>query len=293
MSAVQQNTPRVTLGVPVFNGARFLANALDSLLAQTFTDFELIVADNASTDETERIARVYAERDARIRYVRHRRNLGAPANWNYLARVARGQYFKWASANDTCAAHMLAECVAVLDAEPSVVLCYGHTALVDEAGDVAVYKLDIDVGEMRPSKRFAKVCTHMGMNNAQSGLIRRDTLLGTGLDRLYPGGDMVLMAELALLGHFRLLPAIHLHRRTGKGTITTQLTPDELARFLQPDVRSPFRMRVARRHLDYLTTVLSSPIAIREKVPAALGVLRRATWARSKILAELRSLIVS
>lgn len=293
MGAVQQGTPRVTLGVPVFNGARFLADALDSLLGQTFTDLELIIADNASTDDTERIARAYAERDARIRYVRHRRNLGAPANWNYLARVARGQYFKWASANDTCSPHMLAECVAALDAEPLVVLCYGHTVLVDETGDVAVYKQDIDVGEARPSERFAKVCAHMAMNNAQSGVIRHDALLRTGLDRLYPGGDMVLMAELALLGHFRLLPGVHLHRRTGKGTMTTRLTPDELTRFLQPAARTPFRMRTARRHFDYLTTVLSSPIPMREKVPAALGALRRAAWARSKILAEIRSLIAS
>ena len=286
-------TPLVTIGVPVFNEERFLAEALDSLLAQTFTDFELVIADNASTDGTESIGRSYAQRDSRIRYVRHRSNVGAPANWNFLVTVARGAYFKWASANDTCAPKMLADCVALLSTNPDVVLCYGRTELVDDAGHFQLFEGDIDVSDARPSERFSRVCRHLTMNNAQCGLIRHDALMKTRLDRPYPRGDMVLMAELSLLGQFRLLPGIHLYRRTGRGAMTTKLSPEELAQIYRPGARSAFRALTARLHFDYLATVLRSPIPLSEKAPAVLGVLRRAAWSRSKMWQELRSLLAA
>src|SRR5688572_28337892 len=94
--------PLVSIGLPVYNGERFLSEALDSLLGQTLADFELIVSDNASTDRTAEICLAYAARDARVRYVRQQTNIGAIRNWNFVARQARGQYFKWASANDFC-----------------------------------------------------------------------------------------------------------------------------------------------------------------------------------------------
>lgn len=286
-------TPLVTVGVPVFNGERFLAEAVDSLLAQTLTDFELVIADNASTDGTESIGRNYAERDSRIRYIRHPRNLGAPANWNFLASVARGVYFKWASANDTCAPTMLADCVAVLDASPGVVLCYGRTQLVDEKGNSQLFDADIDLSNARPSERFSRVCRHLTMNNAQCGLIRRDALMRTRLDRPYPGGDMVLMAELSLLGQFRLLPGTHLYRRTGQGSMTATLSQNELARVFRPAAQSAFPAVTSRLHFDYLMTALRSPIPLSEKAPAVLGALRRAAWSRSKIWQELRSLLAA
>lgn len=92
--------PKVSIGMPVFNGAQFIQNALDSLLSQTFTDFELIISDNASTDETENICRKYAEQDSRIRYVRQPRNMGATFNFKFVLDEARGEYFLWAACDD-------------------------------------------------------------------------------------------------------------------------------------------------------------------------------------------------
>ncbi|WNC86000.1 glycosyltransferase family 2 protein [Thermosynechococcus sp. QKsg1] len=89
----------LSIGMPVYNGAKFIREALDSLLAQTFTDFELIISDNASTDETEAICREYAAKDKRIRYVRQAQNLGAAANFKYVLDEARGEYFMWAAAD--------------------------------------------------------------------------------------------------------------------------------------------------------------------------------------------------
>ncbi|MDR7898959.1 glycosyltransferase family 2 protein [Thermosynechococcus sp. JY1334] len=99
-SIVTKQIPKVSIGMPVYNGEKFIRDALDSLLAQTFTDFELIISDNASTDQTEAICREYAAKDKRIRYVRQAQNLGAAANFKYVLDEARGEYFMGAAADD-------------------------------------------------------------------------------------------------------------------------------------------------------------------------------------------------
>ncbi len=126
--------PLVSVGLPVYNGGTSLRTALDSLLAQTLTNLELIVADNASNDATADICAEYARRDVRVRVHRHRENIGAPGNWNFVAHQARGTYFKWASASDLCAPTFLERCVAVLEAEPDVVLCFPRTEFVSGDG---------------------------------------------------------------------------------------------------------------------------------------------------------------
>src|SRR5262245_45018612 len=93
-------TPRVSIGLPIFNGEKYVAQAFDSILAQTYADFELIISDNASTDQTEAICQAYANRDRRIRYYRNNRNLGAAANYNRVFDLSTGVYFKWAAHDD-------------------------------------------------------------------------------------------------------------------------------------------------------------------------------------------------
>ncbi|MCT7961886.1 glycosyltransferase family 2 protein [Laspinema sp. D1] len=94
-------TPKVSIGMPVYNGEPFIREALDSLLAQTFTDFELIISDNASTDGTEAICQEYAAKDKRIRYIRQTENRGAAANFQFVLDEAVGEYFMWAAHDDT------------------------------------------------------------------------------------------------------------------------------------------------------------------------------------------------
>ena len=88
-------TPLVSLGLPVFNGENFLAETLDSVLAQSLPSYEVIICDNASSDGTEEISRSYAARDPRIRYFRNQGNLGAAPNFNLTFSHAKGRYFKW------------------------------------------------------------------------------------------------------------------------------------------------------------------------------------------------------
>ncbi|MEO1397469.1 MAG: glycosyltransferase, partial [Pseudomonadota bacterium] len=99
-SSISAKPPLVSLGLPVFNGADYLAEAIESILNQSLADFELILCDNASSDQTESICRSFAERDARVRYIRQARNLGAAANYNLAFEEARGTFFKWCAHDD-------------------------------------------------------------------------------------------------------------------------------------------------------------------------------------------------
>lgn len=103
----QMHTPKVSIGMPVYNGEKFIHEALDSLIAQTFTDFELVISDNASTDETQTICETYALRDPRIRYVRQTENKGALANFQFVLNEALGEYFMWAAADDLWDEHWI------------------------------------------------------------------------------------------------------------------------------------------------------------------------------------------
>ena len=94
--------PRVSIGLPVYNGQEFLEETLHSILNQTFNDFELIICDNASTDRTAEICRSFAKRDRRIRYYRNEINLGAAKNFNGVFFLARGEYLKWSDNDDLC-----------------------------------------------------------------------------------------------------------------------------------------------------------------------------------------------
>lgn len=183
--------PRVSIGVPVYNGERFVAETLDSLLAQTFEDFELIICDNASTDRTEQICRTYAGRDARIRYVRNAENLGAGRNFRRVLELSSGEYFRWANCDDLFAPEGLARCVEVLNREPSVVLTYPKTKLVDERGSViSEYEDGLHLQSLKASEHFAELYQKLRLVNVIYGLMRTDILRHTGLLRNFPGGDI-------------------------------------------------------------------------------------------------------
>jgi glycosyltransferase involved in cell wall biosynthesis len=281
------SVPKVTIGMPVYNGAKHLARALDSLLGQTFTDFELLIADNCSTDRTGDICKDFARRDARVRYVRHVTNRGAVYNWNFVVEQARGQYFKWASGNDYCAPTMLERCVQALDADPQVAVVYGRTGYVDdEDAELGIYEHDPEVLDARPSVRFERLCRELRANNAQSGLIRRDVLLRTGIERDFPGGDMGLMSELALYGGFQRLPEVLLYRRLGLQSATKFRTPEELRTFLDPSKRNVERCVTWRTHWDYVTSVRRATLSFAEELSTLRFILRSAWWYRAALWRE-------
>ncbi|ABQ90760.1 glycosyl transferase, family 2 [Roseiflexus sp. RS-1] len=208
-------TPRVSIGLPVYNGERYLASALESILAQTFGDFEVIISDNASTDATPEICRAYMARDPRIRYVRNERNLGAAPNYNRVFHLARGMYFRWHAHDDLLAPTYLEQCVAALDAHPGVVLCHSKTVFIDEHDRVIGY--DEDSLHFRQASVFSRYYAYLRVArnwiNAIFGLIRTDVLRQTVLIGAYSSSDMILLAELILRGEFYEVPEYLFLRR--------------------------------------------------------------------------------
>ncbi len=200
--------PRVSIGLPVYNGENHLEKALKAILAQTFSDFELIISDNASTDRTQEICLAYAAKDRRIRYYRNERNTGGASNFNRVFELSSCEYFKWAAHDDIVAPDYLLKCVEVLDQDYSVILCHSKDKVIDESGKTLGH-LSINhdkVGSLRPQDRFwALVQTdHLCMDIF--GLIRRDVLKVTPLISSYIGSDRVLLTELGLLGRFHVIP---------------------------------------------------------------------------------------
>ena len=207
------STPRLTIGLPVYNGEEFLGEALDALLGQTYEDFELIISDNASADGTEEIARQYAGKDERIRYLRQPRNIGATPNHNILLDFARGELFKWASHDDLYGRELLAKCVEALDERPDVILAHSHQAIIDGTGAVTV-PLDYPhrTGANRPSVRFKSLLFEPGGDDfygvMRTAVLRRVTPMDS-----YHHADRTYVAELALHGRFYQVPELLYFRR--------------------------------------------------------------------------------
>ncbi|MHA6784808.1 glycosyltransferase family 2 protein [Pseudonocardia saturnea] len=207
------DAPRLSVGLPVYNGQRFLAEALESLLDQSFTDFELIISDNASTDATEEICRRYAAEDARIRYLRQPRNIGCNPNHNAVLREARGEYFKWAAHDDLYGRDLFARCVQALDDHPDVVLSHADMAIIDEAGAVVRpfdYTLATDSTDVR--ERFRSLVVTDGADD-EYGVIRTDVLRSVRPKDGYHHASRPFIAEIAFRGRFHQVRELLYFRR--------------------------------------------------------------------------------
>jgi glycosyltransferase involved in cell wall biosynthesis len=218
---MNDTVPRLSIGLPVYNGENYLAAALDALVSQTYDNFELIVSDNASIDGTEAICRDYAARDPRVSYHRQEVNRGAAWNFNHTFELARGEYFKWAAHDDLHAPTFLERCVAALDANPALVLCFTQAAVVDERGRLVEADPDVTgdrtvhgvsladealrlrcVASGRPHERYRGVLLYSTRCYEVFGVVRSAAMRRTGLYRSYNGAEKVFLAELALEGRF-------------------------------------------------------------------------------------------
>ncbi len=229
--------PRVSIGIPVYNGARYLEEAVRSLLDQTFRDFELIISDNGSTDETESICRVLSAEDDRIRYIRHDTNRGAAWNFNLVLTEATADYFKWASHDDLHEPTFLARCVETMDAlDEGTILCYPKTVEIDAEGrQVADLEDNLNLQSDSPSLRLRKLLREYSLSNPIFGLLRTKAALGTRMLGTYPSSDIVLLAELALSGKFVEIPErLFLRRIHPERSVEANTTPEQVAVWFDP-----------------------------------------------------------
>ena len=260
--------PAVSIGLPVYNGERYLRNSLDALLAQTFTDFELIISDNASTDSTAAICQEYTARDCRIRYVRQRTNIGAAPNHNFVAALARGRLFKWASHDDLYHPDLLRQCVEALEAHPEVVLAHCWDAYVDETGEMtslAPYRLDT----ANPSARARlRSLLYTPGGNDFYGVIRTDVLRRVRPHQTYYNADRTFMAGLVLAGPFHQVPRVLYFRREHPNRAshgTRRARAATLAPGRANRIRNPMLRMYVEYVLDFARAVWLAPVTRRER----------------------------
>lgn len=221
--------------MPLYNAERYVRESLDALLAQDYTNFELIISDNASTDATESICREYAARDGRIRYTRAESNMGAVWNFRRVFELARGEYFMWAAFDDLRAPAYLSRTVAALEARPDAVMCCTGIRVIDEEGrEVAEadFPRGIRMGAPEVSARVRAIARSLYWYDFY-GLMRRGVLASTRLPQPSWGFDVILMLEMSLRGEVLLVPeklfSYRIVRKTGEEAAAT-LAPAAAAR---------------------------------------------------------------
>ena len=241
--------PKVSIGLPVYNGDLYIEEAIESILNQTYKNIELIICDNASNDRTEIICNRYAKKDKRIFYHRQKHNYGAAKNYNDTFMFASGKYFKWISHDDICENSFIAKCVNILEQDTNIALCYPKTVLIDDNGNtIRSYEDNLHLVTDKPFKRIYKFEKNIYLCNAVFGVIRSDILKQTGLIGKYIGSDEVLLFELCLLGKIYELNERLFFRRDKKNNVR-KLSRKEMAKWF--DTR--YRRIIHKFPLAYLT----------------------------------------
>jgi glycosyltransferase involved in cell wall biosynthesis len=282
----------VAIGMPVWNGEQFVSEAIESILAQTYGDFELVISDNASTDATAEICLNYAKRDDRIRYIRQAKNIGAAPNHHEVFRRSSGRYFKWACHDDVLAPEFIDECVRVLDADEAVAVCCPATALINEDGSPVRYSKqdgvqvdnygnvwriaeNMQLTSNDPAYRFAAVLCNVDWCFEIYGLIRRSALERISVMPSYYGGDKVLLAELSLIGRYHLLAAPLLNRRCHPGQSSSPQTSRYRAMWISGR-RGQFIPPQLRLMSAYLRAVLWANLSPAQRSRCLSAIGRRA-----------------
>lgn len=286
---MSHRTPTISVGMPVYNGERYLMQAIECVLAQTFGDFELLISDNASTDTTEAICRDHAARDARITYIRNATNIGAARNYNQLFERSQGRYFRWFNADDLSKPTLHQRCLDALLAQPDASVAYGKTEKVDGTGRlIAVYEDRLDLRQDSAAERFFEALRVVGLINVHYGLMRREAVRRTSLmgSGTFPAADVNLVIELALQGKIIEIPEVLFYRRihdeafSGGRTDVTAHTQFWLGR----DV--PFVMPTFKKFLAYWRAIERAPASRSDKRAMKRHMLRRLLWARSDLMRE-------
>jgi len=251
---------RLTVALPVYNGEAFLAASIEAVLGQTYTDYELIISNNASTDGTDEICRHYARLDNRIRYVVQPRNLGAAGNHNATVAMARTELFKWASADDLYGRELLEVCIGLLDAHPEAVLAHTWTAAIDaEDRVIQAYPYPLSTSSPSPAMRLRSLLRdHDGLPGAiraddQYGVVRTAALRRIKPLNSYYHADQTWTASLALQGPFAIHPDWLYFRRHHAGrALQANPTVRSWTANLDPRRADRWRHPAARLYAEYV-----------------------------------------
>ena len=290
---------RVTVGMPVFNGERFVSETIESILEQSFEDFELLISDNSSTDGTEEICRSFVSQDSRVRYVRCSVNNGLAWNHNYLVELARGSLFKWTGADDIFHRDLLSRCVEELDGRSDAVLAFPRSVAIDSNGKTLYeYSPQWELTSDSPGERLRSVLRKGGhwLNaDATNGVIRIDALRQTRLIPSYLGGDKRTLAELAVLGKFvEVEEYFHFRRFHEESTGSNNPADNGYSLSSVKRMREMFRCSKAEACMptwmllrDRISVVRRSGLSVADRLRCYESMLRACWWYRSYYVEEL------
>ena len=280
-------SPRITVGVPVYNGERYLPATLDSLLNQTVDDFVVLVGDNASTDGTAEIVRAYAARDRRVRHIRHPQNLGAAANYSRLCEMAETEFFRWSAADDCSEPRFLEACLEELARHPDAVLAYPRIRMIDAAGrPIGDYEEGLHLPHARPRDRFFALLRNTRLCNALYGVGRTEVYRRTRLLGAYRGSDIIFQAELSLYGKILEVPETLLLRRMHEKSFTS-MTREQQQEFITPGRSQRVELYHWRHFAEHLRSVVRAPIPLGERFRLLSWLAREAVGAREQFVREL------
>ena len=225
--------PRVSIGLPVYNGENYLAEAVQSVLDQTFDDYELVISDNASTDRTAEICQDFSSSDKRVRYFRNERNLGAAPNYNLAWEKSTGEYFKWFAHDDRIKPEYLATTVSALDERPDVILCNTVVDYIGAKGEhLGYYKSVLEQCDVESvSERFSTMILRSHTCVDFFGVLRRKIMEGSLLHQAFSGADKAFLAQMALRGRLLQLeePLVEMREHPVRYTRLTKTSSMKLA----------------------------------------------------------------
>jgi len=281
--------PPLTIGLPVYNAEKYIAQALESLINQTYGDFEIIVSDNASTDRTPDICNQFARRDKRVVYSRNTVNIGASPNFNRVFALSGSPYFKWATADDYWAPTMLEKCLNVLKEDPTVALCYPQATLVDADGsNPQPYEDVLHLVQESPRERFTAFMTRIRLCHQHQGVARSEMLKRTRMLGEYFGSDINLLAELSLYGKFHEYPERLFFRRFHKDSGSWARDSDEHQARRYYAASKPRMAYVGwRQHIAFFRAVSRAPLKLSDRFALYRYLARRLRWDRVRLVKEL------
>lgn len=263
--------PLVSIGMPLYNESRFIEDSLKSILAQDYPQLEIIISDNASSDETLNICRRLIGDRSDVLIHKFDSNRGATENGLYVLKMAKGKYFMWVSGHDLWASNLVSECVALLESNPTAVVAFGSSIWIDENGQ-QLNKLFgyTDTRGMKPISRFFTV--FWGNMNPILGVIRK-----SALDQSLPipsiaGSDLILLSKLALKGDFVHARRTHWKRREFRheSNHVEQLKRYRSQEFGLTNSLMDSYFPLLRLPLDLIRTIIRSDLKIIEKLATLL-----------------------
>jgi glycosyltransferase involved in cell wall biosynthesis len=282
-------TPLITIGLPVYNSERHIENSIESLLNQSYRDFLLIISDNASTDQTSDICQEYAKLDKRIIYHRNPNNIGLSPNFNFVFKQSKSPYFKWATADDFWAPTMLEKALGVMESDEQVALCYPKTMLVDESGNnPQPYEDNLNLMSDNPRERFIQFLENGRLTHQHLGVSRASMIRKTHMLAEHGGSDINFLAELALYGKFYEYPERLFFRRFHKDSSSwARNDSNHQKRRYHSKKSAGIVLTRWRQYISFFRAIHASPIAIREKIALDRYIALHMRWDRYPLAKEL------